>query len=186
MKAFNTTALLMCLSVFCSNPVVNNQNESVITCLNGNSFAIRYNYYPQGTYPQYFSNNIKPSNWTTLELQFNLRDSLKFISFCPNMNDTLLFDTIWAEDTNNYVNVYTFGSVKPDSTAILDTTGQLFFGGTVATGAAMIKWDKYDKNTIEVYATTQLSDTTYAWEIHFLHPIISNGHVRIRMRMERP
>ncbi|MGA2506365.1 MAG: hypothetical protein ABSF80_02700 [Chitinispirillaceae bacterium] len=166
------------LFAFCSNPTSNIEKESIITCLNGFAFVIRYNHYPQGKCPEYFTNEITMNNWTTLDLQFNLKDSLKGISFSPSRNDTMCFDTIWAEDTNHNMHIYTFENVTT-----YDTTGQLMFGSDMYMGTTVI-WKKLDTKTFAFYPVGAVSDTTYDAVIGFMHPIISNGHVKIRIKSE--
>jgi hypothetical protein len=160
----------------CSSPTSNINKISVVTCLNGNAYAIRYGAYPQEIRPEYFTNEIMTNNWATIELQFNLHDSLKSISFSPNRNDTLYFDTIWVEDTNLAMKIYTFESVTT-----YDILGQLALGATFNFGSSVV-WNKIDNNTIEFYQKAMNSDTTYSADIMFMHPIISNGLVKIKLK----
>jgi hypothetical protein len=185
-----STKLLIVLYLFvsCSNPVSKNVKESVITCLNGISLAIRYNAYSQANKPEYFTNDIIPNNWTTLELQFNLHDSLKIISFSPNYNDTLCFDTIWAEDTNHNMKIYTFENIVLRDTAnhnYLDTTGELYLGWNHMPEMST-NWTKLDNKSLAICPYAILSDSTYSCEINFTRPIISNGYVKIRIRIRKP
>jgi hypothetical protein len=48
-----------------------------------------------------------------------------------------------------------------------------------------VVWEKHDTKTIEFYHVSPVSDTTYSTEIIFMHPIISNGHVKIRLKANR-
>jgi hypothetical protein len=169
--------IAICLFAFCSNPISNNDKESIITCLNGYSCFIRYNNYPQGKCPEYFTNEIAKNTWATLEFQFNLHDSLKFISFSPGRNDTLCLDTIWAEDTNHIMKIYTFGSFTT-----WDTTAQLGIGFTGVPGGPGGAWKKLDTKTLAFCPGPSFSDSTYSAEILFMHPIISDGHIKIRIK----
>jgi hypothetical protein len=164
--------IAVCLFLFCSNPVVNNDKIAVITCLNGISYLIRYNSYPQGKCPEYFTNEIK-NNWTTLELKFNLNDTLKSISISPSKNDTLFLDTIWVEDNNNIMNTYTLVNIQP-----YDTTKQISLGWT---GSAF-GFKNIDIKTIASCPDPMSLDKTYSMEILFVYPIVSNGHVKIRIK----
>jgi hypothetical protein len=169
--------LFASLFVVCSNPASDNDKESIITCLNGISYLVRYNHCPQGTCPEHFTNIITTDRWTTLNLHFNLNDSLKSISVSPGKHDTLCFDTLWAEDTNHTTKIYTFENVTT-----YDTTLQLAFGWS---GSTSIDWKKLDTKTLAFCTVPPVPDSTYSAEIVFIHPILSTGHVRIRLKANR-
>jgi hypothetical protein len=175
--------LVVFFFVLCSNPTSNDNQESIITCLNGISYSIRYSHYPQGKSPAYFTNDITTNQWITLDLQFNLNDSLKSISVSPGKHDTLCFDTLWAEDTDHITKTYTFENVISNGITF-DTTYQLGFGTNTNIGSK-IQWEKLDTKTLAYCPVTTVSDTTYSAEIMFIHPIISTGHIKIKLKAIR-
>jgi hypothetical protein len=173
----NKSHLFLVISFFvlCSNPISSDNKGSIITCLNGISYLIRYNHYPQRTCPEHFATEVTTNKWKTLDLPFDLNDSLKTISVSPGEPDTLCFDTIWVEDTNHTIKIFTFD---------YDTMSQLGFGTNTNVGS-IIQWKIFDNKTLVYFPLTTVSDTTYSAEIIFTHPIISTGHVKIRLKVFR-
>jgi hypothetical protein len=112
---------------------------------------------------------------------------LKSISFSPSRSDSLFFDTIWAEDTNHVMKIYTFENVISDTSfgGFYDTTKQLFFARTSSPTGTSAVWEKIGNNIIASCPEGPISDTTYSSEICFKYPIISNGHVKIRIKANK-
>jgi hypothetical protein len=165
------------LFIFCSNPTSKDDKASLITSLNFYSYLIRYNHCPGGICPENYTNEITTNQWTTLDFNFNLNDSLKILSVSPLIHDTLCFDTIWAEDTNHTTKIYTFENVTN-----YDTTGQLAFGWS---GSTSIDWQKLDTKTLAFCPIPPIPDSAYSAEIVIMHPIISTGHIKIRLKINR-
>jgi len=177
--------ILGMLFCFCTNPVSNSDKETLIVGLNVDTFLIRYFlnivdttafFSKKGKSFDYSTVDIQYDKWQTVDLHFSITDTLYFIDVSPSKNDTICFDSIWVEDTNSSTVIYTINQDYRSNQLVILGDGD---GGSLACTPQL------DTSTLAFYKTFTRSDTTYSAGIGFLHPVVTKGYVRIRIKANK-
>ena len=175
--------ILGMLFCFCTNPVSISDKETLIIGLNTDAFFIRYFlnvvdtmpfYSQKGKTFDYSTIDIQYGKWQTVDLHFSINDTLYFISVSPSKNDTICFDSIWVEDTNSSTVIYTINQDYRSNQLVI-----------LRNGESLACTPQLDTSVLAFYKTFTSSDTTYSAGIGFLHPVVTKGYVRIRIKANK-